>query len=80
MRAQNPLSAPQPACEHRRVLGAGRSFSLVVGLNILLFSFLLLCAGFQFDKSGCLLYKSGLSFQKLGLLFHELGELFYKVG
>jgi hypothetical protein len=24
MRAQNPLSARQPACEHRRVLAAGR--------------------------------------------------------
>ena len=30
MRAQNPLSARQPACEHRRVLAAGRWLCIVV--------------------------------------------------
>jgi len=33
MRAQNPLSARQPACEHRRVLPAGRWLYIVVFMS-----------------------------------------------
>ncbi len=38
MRAQNPLSARQPACEHRRVLAAGRWLCIVVICFVVIFS------------------------------------------
>ena len=56
MRAQNLLSARQPACEHRRVLAAGRWLCIVVLRSIIVrVCFILVGSHYNLDQRNYIL-------------------------